>query len=397
MTHDATFTSRSVSMRSMRCCASVLISLGVWCVASSIRAEAVVAAGGGDAKGGHLVIVGGALDVEHAAIYHALLDRIGPTGTLGILPTASGVPEESGPGTVEDFKRYAKPTQTITLLDIRDGEVAKASDSAWADRITDCEGLWFTGGVQSRIVDTFRPAGQPDSPAYEAMLAVLRKGGVIGGTSAGAAMMSDPMILWGNSHEALLVGVVNDAGDFGVGVGKGMGFFPYGIVDQHFFRRARLGRLLAACEHTGVPMGFGIEENCALVVDLANDTAQVIGSKGVLFCVVRADDDASSLAFDVQHWDAGTTRPMSAEASVMQADPMAIDRALLLELLSGAPRRYQDELPMDLIAQGASVTSARLVENSATAEARRITHESLAAERAELAKEQSPATPTPAP
>ncbi|MEM9754259.1 MAG: cyanophycinase, partial [Planctomycetota bacterium] len=240
---------------------------------------------------GHLVIVGGGLQADNEPVYRAVLDRIPEDGTLGVLPTASGVPEESGPGHVEDFEQYAGPHQKIVLLDIRNGDVDKANDPAWVEKIQACDGLWFTGGDQSRIVATFRPANEDgehlDTPAYDAMWDVLNRGGVIGGTSAGAAMMSDPMIKWGNSHEALLLGVVNDVPDFGVGVGKGMGFLEGNyLVDQHFFVRGRLGRLLMAMQpwlQNESVFGFGIGENTALVVQRGNpQTEAVIGPNGVL-------------------------------------------------------------------------------------------------------------------
>ncbi|MEM7577730.1 MAG: cyanophycinase, partial [Planctomycetota bacterium] len=179
---------------------------------------------------GHLVIVGGGLQADNEPVYRAVLDRIPADGTLGVLPTASGVPEESGPGHVEDFQQYAGENQKVVLLDIRNGEADKANDPEWGEKIRACDGLWFTGGDQSRIVATFRPPNEAgehiDTPAYAAMWDVLKRGGVIGGTSAGAAMMSDPMIKWGNSHVGWLLGVVNVVPDFGGGVGKGMGFLP---------------------------------------------------------------------------------------------------------------------------------------------------------------------------
>ena len=225
---------------------------------------------------GTLVIVGGGLDPDNEPIYRAVLDRMPADGTLGVLPTASGVPEESGPLTVQDFERYAGPGQKIELIDLRDGEVEKANDPGWADRIAACDALWFTGGDQARIVSTFRhePVGDanpqledgPDTLAYAAVVSVFDRGGVVAGTSAGAAMMSDPMILWGNSHEALLASVVNDVPDFGVGVGPGMGLLQIGVVDQHFRQRGRLGRLLMAMESVGMYRGIGIDEDTALVL-----------------------------------------------------------------------------------------------------------------------------------
>jgi cyanophycinase len=233
------------------------------------------------AGSGRLVIVGGALRARHADVYRAVLDHVGPTGRVGVLPTASGVPEESGPGTVEDFQRHASEGQVIELIDVRHDTPELAHDPQIVAAIEACDAIWFTGGDQSRIIAVFRPEAG-DTPGFHAIRSVLQRGGVIGGTSAGAAMMSDPMIRWGNSHEALLLGAADDLEDFGVAIGRGMGFFPFGVTDQHFIARGRLGRLLVACDLAGVTLGFGVEENCALVVDLATGTLTAVGEPGLL-------------------------------------------------------------------------------------------------------------------
>jgi hypothetical protein len=110
---------------------------------------------------------------------------------------------------------------------------------------------------------------------------VLTSGGVVAGTSAGAAMMSDPMIAWGNSAEALLTGLTEKE-DAGVSIALGMGLFPYGLTDQHFLRRGRLGRLVAALEATKLQRGYGVDESCAIHADLATGAIEVIGDRGLL-------------------------------------------------------------------------------------------------------------------
>jgi cyanophycinase len=197
----------------------------------------------------------------------------GEGATVGVLPTASGVPEESGPGTVEDFAAHGV---SATVIDVNFKAPQEAANPEKAAQIAAHRAIWFTGGVQSRIIDAFRPA-TGDTVGYTALAGVLAGDGVIGGTSAGAAMMSDPCILWGNSSEALLIGL-SDAEDRGVLVGRGMGFFPYGLTDQHFVRRGRLGRLVVALMESGVPRGFGVEENSALQVDLETHTLTAVGN-----------------------------------------------------------------------------------------------------------------------
>ena len=86
------------------------------------------------------------------------------------------------------------------------------------------------------------------------------------GSSAGAAIMSDPMITSGSSVEALVYPPAPQPHDTRLSVGRGLGFFPLGLVDQHFLQRGRLGRLVAAMMATGWPHGFGIDENTAMVI-----------------------------------------------------------------------------------------------------------------------------------
>jgi cyanophycinase len=131
-----------------------------------------------------------------------------------------------------------------------------------------------------------------------AMRQRLAAGAVIGGTSAGAAMMSPVMITRGDSLVAMLAPVLTDAiGASGrdggqMALAPGLGFFPWGLVDQHFDRRARLGRLSRALLAPGVretlQRGFGIDENSALIVDLGTGTARAVGAGSVTLVDARA-------------------------------------------------------------------------------------------------------------
>jgi cyanophycinase len=244
------------------------------CISLSVTAFA----DGESIKRGHLVIVGGAMKAGNAPLHQRIGQLGGDGATVAVLPTASGVPEESGPLTVQDFQSHGVPA---TLIDITFRNPEEAANPGKAEQIRAHRAIFFTGGDQARIMGAFRPESG-DTVGYAALVQVLAEGGVIAGTSAGAAMMSDPCILWGNSGEALLIGNT-EAEDRGVLVGRGMGFFPYGLTDQHFIRRGRLGRLIAALEITGQRWGFGVEENRALEVDLSTHTMTAIsGPRGIV-------------------------------------------------------------------------------------------------------------------
>jgi cyanophycinase len=237
---------------------------------------------------GALLIAGGG-SFEDGAAYAAFL-RHTPTGGDGVghivvLPTASSVPEQSGQGLANELRAIAtRHTVSVVMLELAHPELA--DDPGVADAILSADGVWFTGGDQSRITTVFRPAGvsvagMPGGPsaADTALRAVLAGGGMVGGTSAGAAMMSDPMIAGGRSEQALLAGVAGG----GVQVDPGMGLFPYALTDQHFFERGRMGRLIAALEHTGGRWGLGIEEGAAVLVTLGDAPAlTAIGTDAAL-------------------------------------------------------------------------------------------------------------------
>jgi len=109
--------------------------------------------------------------------------------------------------------------------------------------------------------------------------------------------MSPVMITRGDSLIALLAPVLSDAvGTSGrdggqMALAPGLGFFPHGLVDQHFDRRARLGRLaralLAPSVRERIAFGFGIDEDSALLVDLKSATARAVGAGSVTLVDAR--------------------------------------------------------------------------------------------------------------
>jgi hypothetical protein len=136
------------------------------------------------------------------------------------------------------------------------------------------------------VVEVFRPEGGP-TPAYDAVMERFRAGAVVAGSSAGAAIMSPLMIAGGSSAGALAHGVIqSDEDGDGVLVEPGMGFHNGPVFDQHFLARGRIGRLIVATlAGVGDGVGFGIDENTALVVD--GRTGRVVGASGVVLVDAR--------------------------------------------------------------------------------------------------------------
>jgi cyanophycinase len=242
------------------------------------------------------MICGGGMRDDNTLVYGRFVQLAGEGATIGVVPTATGV-DPPGAATLELLQRHALPSQRVVLLPLTRLDEENAQRFDVAEQVRACRGLWFVGGDQSRITAVFRPrttkgvvtsdprSGVTDSPAYRATLDVLRRGGVIGGTSAGAAMMSDPMLTGGTTENALRYGAAwtNDVQDGqGVGLAPGMGYFPYGLIDQHFLERGRLGRLLVAMHGAGVRRAWGVRENGCLEVDLGTGKMRALGPYSVV-------------------------------------------------------------------------------------------------------------------
>lgn len=252
---------------------------------------------------GSLVIAGGGMEPDNAAVYNRLIELAGgrENASFAVIPTAGGTPVQSFVLFRNTLVSYGIKPENIHLINIAvadDDSTTGVDESTWknngddlsiAKQVSSCSCVWFTGGDQLRTTSALYHADGSRTPVLEAVWQVFLKGGVIGGTSAGAAIMSDPMIGGGNSLAALLKGVVITVPkeEFdesnGVLITRGLGFFPLGMIDQHFEVRARIGRLIMAMLHEKINLGFGIDENTALIYVGATRKLEVAGVSGVTF------------------------------------------------------------------------------------------------------------------
>lgn len=227
---------------------------------------------------GKLYILGGAMGLSNAAVWQGILDDA-EGGPIAVIPAASSSTVSAANLIVETFEEYA-PNSAIAFN--INGRTA-ANNQAIADGIRACKGVYFTGGDQVRAVSRMLNADGTPTLSLLAVMDVLNAGGVVAGSSAGAALMSDPMITGGTSSGALSSGT----GNGGVSLGPGLGFFGGGMTDQHFLTRGRLGRLVVATMESPFELGFGVEEDSGLVVDLATNQSRVIGAMGVVVVDTR--------------------------------------------------------------------------------------------------------------
>ncbi|MCK8059823.1 MULTISPECIES: cyanophycinase [unclassified Fusibacter] len=259
-----------------------------------------------EAKKGSLLIVGGALRQDNDAVYEKFVELAGGVdmAKVAIVPAASGSPYKYSQMFKEDMLAHGLKEEQIVILPlaVKDDKKSKDIDeSLWAENGNSTEvagmldgvtAVWFVGGDQMRITEVLLNVDGSPTSVLEAIWKVYDAGGVIGGTSAGAAIMSDLMIAGGDSLGALTLGEVSDFDDStldyqnqgGLVTSKGLGFFDKGIVDQHFDRKGRLGRLVVvAYENKAIStMAYGVEENTGLVYDRATGRIEVVGTGGVV-------------------------------------------------------------------------------------------------------------------
>jgi cyanophycinase len=221
----------------------------------------------GAAPKGTLVIVGGHGTTPE--IMDAFLKGAGGRGgIIGIIPTATIDPE----GELKDWAE-ALPPHGITLvpLDVRKRE--DSSTPAMLEAAAKCTGFWFSGGDQARVGDKI-----VGTPLQKVILERYRAGAVVGGTSAGAAIMSKTMLVGEDIFGKL---ELREMGKDAYITREGMGFLPPGvIVDQHFIKRGRENRLLSIVMTYPDHLAIGIDETTALVV--RNGVGTVFGASGVL-------------------------------------------------------------------------------------------------------------------
>ncbi|MBK7338077.1 MAG: cyanophycinase [Saprospirales bacterium] len=252
---------------------------------------------------GSLVIVGGGLESNNKGVFQELIDLAGgpEAAKFAVIPSAGGAPVQSFAYFRSELGSYGINPENVYLIPVAmidDDSTLTVDESEWKDNGNDeglaalvrkCTAVWFTGGDQMRTTRTLINADGSQTAVLEAVWDVYRAGGVVGGSSAGAAIMSEMMIGGGTSLAALDRGVVREysgddfPADSGVLVVGGLGFFPHGVVDQHFNQRSRIGRLAVVVGETSdtFTMGFGVDENTALIYDAASKKIQVAGAGGV--------------------------------------------------------------------------------------------------------------------
>jgi cyanophycinase len=215
----------------------------------------------GPAKGS-LVIVGGAM--QDPAIVQRFIELAGGTeAPIVIIPTAGEADDEyhqfwSG------LKQWRdNGARHLTVLHTRDRAVANSE--AFVKPIREARGVFFAGGRQWRLADSYL-----DTLTQKELAALLNRGGVIGGSSAGASILASFMVRGDTKSNEKMIG------DHTVG----FGFLKNSAIDQHLLRRNRQFDMLEVIDKHPSLLGIGIDEDTAIVV--SGDQFDVIGKSYVV-------------------------------------------------------------------------------------------------------------------
>ena len=224
------------------------------------RSVVPVAPAHATAPKGTLFIVGGG--EQSKELVQAFVDLAGGShARIAVVPTATEESAEAGKEKVDELRGYGAQAFVVDVTR------KQAESDSVVKLIGTATGIWFGGGDQVKLADSL-----VGTAALRAMLARYQAGAVVGGTSAGAAVLSDSMIT-GNQKRpnADSVGYYGD--EFpniargAIQISPGFGFITNAIVDMHFIRRERANRLLDVVLERPSLLGVGIDEGTAVRVD----------------------------------------------------------------------------------------------------------------------------------
>jgi cyanophycinase len=236
---------------------------------------------------GNLVIIGGGLRAENAEVWQRIVQLAGGKGArIGVFGSASINPENSAQNTINKLNQYGAQAFFIPLgVTLPNSDYRKAAeDPEVVALVHSATGIYFTGGDQARITKALvRPDGK-HTAALDAVWDVYRDGGVVAGSSAGAAIMSTTMFYDARATLDMLKNGVNEGHE----IAAGLGFIGDDVfVDQHLLVRGRFARMIPVMLKKGYQIGLGIDENSAMVVNARRDV-EIIGYSGALLLDLSA-------------------------------------------------------------------------------------------------------------
>lgn len=215
----------------------------------------------GPPRGAIIAAGGGKLD---PAIYERFVELAGGVDARIVLIPTAGAEFGSHDGwtAIEELQKAG--AQRLEVLHTRSERVADLA--AFAAPLADATGVWFSGGRQWRLVDVYL-----DTESHRAMEALLERGGVIGGNSAGASALAS-FLLRGGEFNGEIVATERAVG---------FGFLRDVALDQHLLARGRENEMFDVLRREPQLLGIGLNEGSAIVV--TGDLARVLGESVAIY------------------------------------------------------------------------------------------------------------------
>lgn len=206
---------------------------------------------------GTLIVIGGG-DLDSLILGRFLAEAGGPAAPVLFVPTAGDKDHYPPDDPSAHFLKRAG-CQNLEILHTRDRR--EADSDAFAARVRHARGVFFGGGRQWRLVDSY--LGTRTQREFDAL---LLRGGVIAGTSAGATIQGSYLVRGAREGNTIMMAP---------GYEQGFGYLRGVAIDQHLLKRKRENDLVAVIDKHPNLLGIGIDENTAIVV--RGDRFEVIG------------------------------------------------------------------------------------------------------------------------
>ena len=236
---------------------------------------------------GALIVIGGNENKEgDRPILEEVARRVG-RGKLVVATFASEQPQEQ-------WEQYRKVFKSIGVRRIAHVDARTRDELIANPQLDVADGatvFFFAGGDQLKITSRFG-----GTPLCEVVRQLYTGGGTIAGTSSGASVMSETMLIAGNGQQS-------HSNTDPLRMAPGLGLIPGVIIDQHFAERGRIGRLLGAVAHNPRLLGIGIDEDTAITFEghnrfkvLGSGAVYVVDGRNLTYTDVAEDrDDTSSI------------------------------------------------------------------------------------------------------
>lgn len=223
----------------------------------------------GPANGTLVVVGGGQLGAEIIELFVQAAG--GRDARIVVIPTAGE--QDTFPENWTGLRPFRDAgARSVVVLHTRDAKLADTD--AFVKPIRDATGVWFPGGRQWRLVDSYL-----NTRTQQELYRLLERGGAIGGTSAGASVQSSYMVRGAREGNTIVMAP---------GYEQGFGFLRNAAVDQHLSARNRQHDLLDVVQRHRNLLGIGLDESTAIVV--RGDTAEIVGKDRVAFYNTNARD-----------------------------------------------------------------------------------------------------------